>query len=43
MLLAIIMTMTRFEQSPNHYANAMFASAAGSRTDEPCLEGLLYV
>ena len=35
--------LTRFEQSPNHYANAMSASAAGSRTDEPYLEGLLYV
>ena len=35
--------MTRFEQSPNHYANAVFASAAGSRTGEPCLEGFLYV
>ncbi|GEM_PF-5565926 len=36
--------MTRFEQSPNHYANAVFSSAECPRVaSQHLIEGLLYV
>ncbi len=38
-----LILFTRFEQSPNRYANALFASAAGSTTASPRMEGLFFV